>query len=160
MAHLTQVLFVCLGNICRSPAAEGILRKQLDESQVAFPIQVASKGTNHYHQGALPDRRMREAARQRGYVLESRASYLSRQDLVDTTLFIAMDRKNLAAIKELAGEIPYHAVLLSHFLDDQWPDEVPDPYYGEEDGFTLVLDMIEAACPKIIAYLQSTRKED
>lgn len=148
------VLFVCLGNICRSPAAEGILAKMLKDRGLDEKYQVRSTGTNGYHVGQLPDPRMRESALKRGYALVSRASCLSSRDLSESKLVIAMDRQNMNDINRIASDRRGDIRMLSEFLGTEWPRDVPDPYYGEEDGFEYVLDMLEAACPKIIDLLE------
>lgn len=147
-----SVLFVCLGNICRSPAAEGVLVAKLREAGHAERVSVDSAGTAGYHRGEPADARMREAAERRGYALESLARQLEPKDLQRFDLIVAMDRENYANIHRLSHGPAPHVRMLSEFLsDDQWPRDVPDPYYGGDDGFELVLDMLEAAAPGIIA---------
>lgn len=148
-----DVLFVCLGNICRSPAAEGVLRMQLELQLPGTSYVIASTGTNGYHIGDLPDRRMRQAASKRGYDLRTRSSLLTPEMARQAKRIIAMDDQNVREIRRIAGR-DTQVQLLSEFLDSNWPREVPDPYYGDEDGFEAVLDMLEAACPKIIRALQ------
>lgn len=154
-----SVLFVCLGNICRSPTGEGVLLHALAERDLSDIFSVDSAGTASYHIGKPADSRMQKAASRRGIELHSRARQLSSGDLQDFDLIIAMDRDNQAGIKQLrapGGEQERAEVrLLSDFLDDSWPVDVPDPYYGDTDGFEYVVDMIEAACPQIIEHLQT-----
>jgi protein-tyrosine phosphatase len=148
-----SVLFVCLGNICRSPAAEGVLRKMLVDQGLDHQIAVDSAGTLGYHTGKPSDSRMRHAALQRGYELTSLARQVTVQDLAQFDLIVAMDRENYRDIHALArGPLP-KVRMLSDFLDDAWPRNVPDPYYGDDDGFETVLNMLEAACPNIIRSL-------
>jgi protein-tyrosine phosphatase len=148
-----SVLFVCLGNICRSPAAEGVMRKMLRDASLEDRIAVDSAGTMGYHTGKPADARMRTAAARRGYDLTSRARQLSGRDLSQFDLIVAMDAENFREINRLADGPAPHVRMLSDFLSSQSPSDVPDPYYGGEEGFEQVLDMIEAACPKIIAHM-------
>jgi len=152
-----RILFVCMGNICRSPAAEGVFRALADQRGLADAIDIDSAGTIGYHAGSPADMRMQVAARQRGYELTSAARQVNRADLDDFDLVIAMDRENLLDLEALAGGPQPHIRMLGAFLDGvasnaDAPD-VPDPYYGGEAGFQRVLDMIEAACPAILEHL-------
>ncbi|PIE19474.1 MAG: phosphotyrosine protein phosphatase [Proteobacteria bacterium] len=153
-----RVLFVCMGNICRSPTGEGVLRKLVAERGLEDTIEVESAGTIGYHVGELPDPRMREAASGRGYSLDSRARQFDKADFERFDLIVAMDRHNLADIRSLdtAGAHRERVRLLSDFLDesDEWPVDVPDPYYGGPAGFQKVLDMIEAASAQLLATLK------
>lgn len=153
-----RVLFVCLGNICRSPTGEGVLQHLVDEQGLQELIEVDSAGTAGYHTGGKADARMREHASRRGYDLTSRARKIVADDLETFDLVIPMDRENLRDIQSLVSELEdsFAAVkLLSDFLDGDWPTDVPDPYYGGPEGFEFVLDMIEAACPSIVEYCRS-----
>lgn len=150
-----RVLFVCLGNICRSPTAEGVLRHQLKEAGLADVIEVASAGTGDWHVGKQPDSRTQRAARLRGYDLSSqraqqvRAGHFDEYDLV-----LAMDKSNLADLQAMR---PGHArAELDLFLRryEGILDEVPDPYYGGEQGFEQVLDLIEVACRGLVTELK------
>ncbi|MFD2641061.1 low molecular weight protein-tyrosine-phosphatase [Pseudomonas japonica] len=150
-----RVLFVCLGNICRSPTAEGVLRHQLIEAGLADAIQVASAGTGDWHVGKPPDSRTRRAAQLRGYDLSAqRAQQVSREDFSRYDLILAMDKSNLAHLQAMR---PGHASAeLDLFLRryEGALDEVPDPYYGGEQGFEHVLDLIEAACRGLVIELK------
>ena len=148
-----SVLFVCLGNICRSPTGEGVLLHLLDEQGLHDRIRVDSAGTAGYHIGAKADSRMREHAKRRGYDLQSRARKLAAVDLETFDLVVAMDRENFEDINRLHNSPTAEVKMLSEFLGADWPSDVPDPYYGGADGFEYVLDMIEAACPNIIGAL-------
>ncbi len=145
-----RLLFVCLGNICRSPAAEGVMKQLLDERKLSDRLDVDSAGTSSFHIGEPADRRMREAAARRGIVLTSRARMIHRRDFTDFDWLIAMDQKNLREMQSYPESATAQVCLLSDFLDESWPREVPDPYYGGEEGFGKVLDMLEAACPVIL----------
>ena len=144
-----------MGNICRSPTGEGVFRALVDREGLVETVGVDSAGTISYHAGSRPDARMTRAAAARGYELGGRARQIRREDLRSFDLVVAMDRENRADILTLAaeGEPVAHVRLLSDFLEGEWPIDVPDPYYGGAEGFDRVLDMIEAACPRILAHL-------
>ena len=148
---MTRVLFVCLGNICRSPTAEGVLRARAAAAGVSLTVD--SAGTGGWHVGETPDRRAQAEARKRGYDLShQRARQTSAQDFRDFDLIFAMDRSNLANLTQLRPDNA--GAKLSLFLDllpDQPMREVPDPYY--EDGFDTVLDLIEDGCDALIKQL-------
>ncbi len=144
------VLFVCLGNICRSPAAEGVMQRMLAERGFEGQIQVDSAGTIGIHAGRAADSRMIAAAAERGYELTSKSRQIVRQDITAFDLIIAMDRENYHNIMKLSPGVATHVRMLSDYLDDDWPRDVPDPYYGGSEGFATVLDMLETACPRII----------
>ncbi len=149
-----SVLFVCMGNICRSPAGEGVFQALVESRGLTESVVVDSAGTIDYHAGNPADERMRQAATRRGYALLSRARQVTRGDLDEFSLVVAMDRDNLADLRTLArGRDTDNVRLLSSFLDHKWGIDVPDPYYGGARGFEHVLDMIEAACPAILAHL-------
>ncbi|MEM9588420.1 MAG: low molecular weight protein-tyrosine-phosphatase [Planctomycetota bacterium] len=148
-----RILFVCMGNICRSPAGEGVMQHLVDQRQL--DVHVDSAGTHGYHVGEPADSRMRKAARRRGYELTSRARKVERDDLIAGAfdVVLAADRANLSILHQLAPSTTDHIRLFSDFLDGDWPDEVPDPYYGGDDGFETVLDMLESGCPEVLSRL-------
>jgi protein-tyrosine phosphatase len=148
-----SVLFVCLGNICRSPAAEGVLLHLLGQRKLQGQVVVDSAGTMGYHIGNPADARMRQAAAKRQIDLPSRARQVTKTDLERFDWVIAMDRENLADLQRLHPSPSARVCLFSEFLDESWPTDVPDPYYGGLDGFEYVLDMLETGCPKIIESL-------
>ena len=154
MQNKQSVLFVCLGNICRSPAAEGILQALVDEQDRQAEVVVDSAGTAGYHDGKRADARMIAAAKNRGIDLTSISRKLLPTDLDQFDLVIAMDRENLADIQRLSSDPTATIKLLSEYLGDDWPSDVPDPYYGGGDGFEYVLDMLAAACPAILDELR------
>ena len=154
MQNKQSVLFVCLGNIYRSPAAEGILQALVDEQDRQAEIVVDSAGTAGYHDGKRADARMIAAAKNRGIDLTSISRKLLPADLDQFDLVIAMDRENLADIQRLSSDPTATIKLLSEYLGDDWPSDVPDPYYGGGDGFECVLDMLAAACPAILDELR------
>ncbi|WP_271411838.1 low molecular weight protein-tyrosine-phosphatase [Pseudomonas sp. Q1-7] len=146
-----RVLFVCLGNICRSPTAEGVLRHKLREAGLAERVRVDSAGTGDWHVGKAPDARTRVAAQRRGYDLSPlRARQVSVDDFGQFDLILAMDESNLSNLRRLR---PGSAIAeLDLFLRRYQLalDEVPDPYYGGEEGFEQVLDLVEQACDALI----------
>lgn len=131
----------------------------LDSSDLTGQIKVDSAGTIGHHQGHGADARMQAAAQRRGFDLLSRSRKITYSDLESFSLVIAMDRENLADIQSLHPTPKSTVKLLSEFLDDHWPTDVPDPYYGGEEGFEYVLDMIEAACPNILRSLLPSDSE-
>jgi len=149
-----RVLFVCMGNICRSPAAEGVFREYIRQVGHADSIYIESAGTIGFHRGSLPDQRMRNAALKRGYTLDSPARPVSPDDIDAFDLIIVMDYDNLCDLRGLAGDHDGHIRLLGSYIGDAdsygMLPVVPDPYYGGEDGFEQVLDMIESACPAML----------
>jgi protein-tyrosine phosphatase len=155
-----RVLFVCMGNICRSPTGEGVFQKVVADRGLQQRVEIDSAGTISHHAGDRADPRMRTAAAQRGYPLTSRARQIVETDIVEFDLIIAMDRENLRDIRKLVarGQSSKHIKLLSEFLPKGSPADVPDPYYGGPSGFDCVIDMIEGACPHILEYvLEETR---
>lgn len=154
-----RVLFVCMGNICRSPAGEGIFRAYIGNQGAADRYAVDSAGTTGYHAGEPPDARMTRAAAARGYDLSTQtARQFVREDLERFDLVVAMDRDNLGGIiaKDPDGKHRAKVALLMDFHPDpRGHRDVPDPYYGGPNGFDHVLDLIEAACPAIFARLEN-----
>jgi len=155
-----KLLFVCMGNICRSPTAEGVMRRLVDEAGLADRVEVESAGTGGWHAGEPPDERATFAARRRGVKLEGAARQVRAADFRDFDLLIAMDRANLrellaAAPDEDAAE---RVRLLREFdpASSGAPDlDVPDPYYGGDRGFETVLDMVGAACRELLDELRA-----
>ncbi|BCA27789.1 low molecular weight protein-tyrosine-phosphatase [Metapseudomonas otitidis] len=149
-----RVLFVCLGNICRSPTAEGVLRGKLEQAGLAERVEVDSAGTAGWHIGKAPDPRTCQAAAKRGYDLSAlRARQVSAEDFQRFDLVLAMDHSNLRDLKALhAGRGNAPDLFLRRY--DLATEEVPDPYYGGEDGFETVLDLVEQACDGLIAEIR------
>ncbi|MEE1890858.1 low molecular weight protein-tyrosine-phosphatase [Pseudomonas carassii] len=150
-----RVLFVCLGNICRSPTAEGVLRHQLEAAGLGDLVQVASAGTGDWHVGKAPDSRTCKAALARGYDLSrQRAQQVKAAHFAEYDLVLAMDKSNLGSLQALR---PHNAKgELDLFLRRYGAalDEVPDPYYGGAEGFEQVLDLIEAACRELVVEIK------
>lgn len=151
-----RVLLVCMGNICRSPTAEGVLRLFIRNNNLGDKVEVDSAGTHGYHVGEAPDGRTQRAAALRGYNLSQlRARKVARQDLDYFDLILAMDRTNLDNLQRMAT--PDQQKKLKLFMDyakNYDDDEVPDPYYGLGHGFDLVLDMVEDASQGLIDELK------
>ena len=149
-----KVLFVCLGNICRSPAAEGVFLHLLDQRGLNDQFIVDSAGTGGWHVGNPADRRMQAAANKRGIQLPSRARQISMDDLRTFDLVLTMDDANLAAVSSLADEAGSQATAaiqpMLSFSTAFSETEVPDPYYGGEAGFEHVLDLLQDACSNLL----------
>lgn len=154
-----RVLFVCLGNICRSPLAEGVFQSLVQERGIEKRYSVDSAGTGAWHAGESPDRRSVEVARRNGVSLTGRARQIEEADFEDFDYVIAMDRQNLLELRELAqsqqGEAHLH--LLREFDPDPGDGQVPDPYYGGPDGFELMYVMVSRACESLLDHLEESR---
>ena len=149
-----KLLFVCLGNICRSPAAEGVFLHLLEEQGLADHFVVDSAGTGSWHVGNKADPRMRAAAERRGIHLPSRARQIEIDDLSRFDLVVTMDSDNLRNVRSLAQEAGNNATAtIRSMLTD-----VPDPYYGGEQGFEQVLDLLEDACSGLIEEIKPKLK--
>jgi protein-tyrosine phosphatase len=145
-----RVLFVCMGNICRSPAGEGLFIAHVAAAGLADKFEIDSAGTGGWHAGDPADPRMRQAAARRGVKLESRARQVKTKDFESFDLIVAMDRQNLAHLESMGRARPGQLFLLSELLGPAWPRDVPDPYYGGPEGFEKVLDMLDAAMPALL----------
>jgi protein-tyrosine phosphatase len=147
-----SVLFVCLGNICRSPTGEGVCKKLASERGLDGTLRIDSAGTSGWHIGEPADERMRQAAANRGYDLDSLGRKFVRSDFEEFDLIIAMDRENRRDILSLDpdGKYAHKVKLLCDYLPNSPVSDVPDPYYGGRQGFETVLDMIEEACEGIL----------
>lgn len=151
-----RVLLICMGNICRSPMAEGLLRQRLAERNVPVPVEIDSAGTHGYHDGARPDPRAQAAAVRRGLDISTlRARRVIAADFERFDLLVAMDDDNVAALLEQAGEEHQHKIrLLLEFAADEGRRNVPDPYYGGALGFERVLDLLEEAMDGLLDELE------
>jgi protein-tyrosine phosphatase len=151
-----RICFVCLGNICRSPTAEGVMRAMIEKAGLADRVVLDSAGTGDYHVGELSDPRTRDAAKRRGYLLEHRAWQFTAKDFARFDLVLAMDSKNLRHLQLLA-QGRRHDLRLFRSFDASAADgaEVPDPWYGGDAGFQEVLDQCERACEGLLAHVRS-----
>ncbi|WP_454763536.1 low molecular weight protein-tyrosine-phosphatase [Cupriavidus campinensis] len=151
------ILMCCMGNICRSPTAEGVLRAKLHAAGLADRVVLDSAGTHDYHVGRAPDARSQHHALRRGYDLSAlRARQVEVADLDRFDLILAMDYANLQTLRALHFEVrPDKLRLLMSFATQHHAEEVPDPYYGEGDGFETVLDYVEDACDGLVAMLRA-----
>ena len=149
---MTKVLFVCMGNICRSPTAEGVFRKMVRDAGLQDIVQIDSAGTHAYHVGEPPDLRAQQAARRRGYEIDGlRARQVNQDDFRDYDLILAMDWENLALLQQQCPRAYKHKLhLLMRFAGEHDAATVPDPYYGGPEGFNTVLDYVEDACQGLI----------
>lgn len=151
---MTGVLFVCLGNICRSPAGEALFRRLAEETDVAG-VDVASCGLGPWHEGQLPDARMRKAAGERGLDLNSRAMAFEQKFFDDYQYILAADRSILHELKaRVRGPSDLdHLFLLGDFGEKYVGQDVPDPFHGTEADFEVALDMLDDHCEGFLAHL-------
>ena len=149
-----KILFVCLGNICRSPAAEGIFKQKIQDRNLESLFVVDSAGTGSWHVGNLADPRMRESASLRGIDLTSRSRQIEENDLYEFDHILVMDKDNLHAVQSLTRDrldpVNSKIKLILSFSEDCQLDEVPDPYYGGQNGFDKVLDLLDSATDGLI----------
>ncbi len=154
---MKKILFVCLGNICRSPAANGVFQKIIREKNLSGTLECDSCGTGNWHVGQLPDSRMRTAGTRRNYDFSHRARQLSKNDFKNFDLIIAMDDENFRDILSAApanfdkGKLK----IFTEFCSGKFANfyGVPDPYYGGEKEFELALDIIENGCENLLKFL-------
>lgn len=152
-----RILFVCLGNICRSASAEEVMRQVVRKAGLESEFVLDSAGISNYHQGDLPDSRMRLHAARRGYELTHRSRPVTYQDFFDFDMIIGMDESNMDALRDRAPGLEEERKLfrMTDFCRNHpGADHVPDPYYGGDQGFERVLDLLEDACAGLLEYLQ------
>ena len=150
-----KLLFVCLGNICRSPSAENIMNHLIEQRGLQDKIICDSAGTSSYHIGSPPDRRMTAAATKRGIKMQGSARQFTRDDFDEFDLILAMDRDNYQGIIYLDKGNKYRdkVKLMCDFCRHHSLDEVPDPYYGGPEGFNQVIDLLFDACEGLLDYV-------
>lgn len=155
-----RILFVCLGNICRSPAAEGVMQRLVEARGVAHRFEIDSAGTYGGHSGQLPDPRMRRHASRRGYDLTHRARKITGYDMGDFDMIVAMDNANRANLVRLARtpeEVAKIVMIGNYITTNRHYDYVPDPYYEGSEGFELALDLLEDACGQLLNEILTER---
>jgi protein-tyrosine phosphatase len=152
-----RILFVCMGNICRSPSAEGVMAALLEREGLQGEIELDSAGTGAWHVGSPPDARASAAARGRGIVLGGAARQVRHEDFEEFDLILAMDRSNLRDLQLLAPVTAQRKVRLLREFDPASAEDldVPDPYYGSGDGFERVLDLLLSACEGLLTEIRA-----
>lgn len=155
-----KILFVCLGNICRSPAAHGVMQGLLEREGLDLLVEVDSAGTYGGHQGQLPDHRMRHHAAKRGYDLTHRSRPVVQNDFTHFDMIVAMDENNARDLKWMASsDIRDRLVMMGDYLSrGQRHTYVPDPYYGGPEDFELALDLVEDACANLLKEIKKLIK--
>lgn len=156
-----RILFVCLGNICRSPAAQGIMQKMIDQEGISENFLLDSAGLYGGHAGELPDHRMRIHGRSRGYILDHRSRPVTSSDFEDFDLIIAMDDSNYSRLKSLAPTVEDEKKvvrMIDYVKGFPQYHSVPDPYYEGAEGFEIVLDLLEDGCRNLLNQLKSDSK--
>ncbi len=153
-----RILFVCLGNICRSPSAEAVMKKLVKEAGLEEMIEIDSAGTIGHHRGELPDERMRTHAARRGYVLDSRSRPVEMNDFFAFDLIIGMDNYNISVLKRRSPDYESKQKIhrMMEYSRSKTYDHVPDPYYEGAEGFELVLNLLEEACRGLLDYIGET----
>jgi protein-tyrosine phosphatase len=161
MKEKYKILFVCWGNICRSPTAENVMRAVIEREGLDDEIEVDSAGTLHLHAGHPPDSRMTSAAEGRGYVMEGRARGLEIEDFSKFDLILVMDFDNQAEVMALKGDRggeKGEVRLFCEFCETYDDEVVPDPYYGGPEGFEKVLDLVEDGCQGIVNWYRKSER--
>lgn len=155
-----RLLFVCLGNICRSPSAEAVMKKLARQAGLDNRLEIDSAGLIGYHEGEQADPRMRAHAARRGYVLDSISRPVRPVDFYDFDLIIGMDDRNVEELKRRAPDLETAAKVrqMTEFSRHKLYDYVPDPYYSGAEGFELVLDLLEDACGGLLESLAGGAK--
>ena len=158
MSKITEISFVCLGNICRSPLAQGVFQDLVNREKLDQKIFISSAGTGNWHIGNLPDERMRQTAQSIGIKLESRAQQFQSKDFNRFNLVLAMDHSNLVRLSEIApSTLQKNKLMLFRSFDPESNEDqdVPDPYYGGTKGFEEVYSMVKRTCPPLLDYIKS-----
>ncbi len=150
-APISSILFICMGNICRSPAGENVMRKLLEIAGLATLVRCDSAGTIGYHIGEAPDKRMSAAGRKRGLPMSGTARQVTTEDLNTYDLILAMDDDNFTELVKLSTDSNRHKIKrFCAYCSRHSDDEVPDPYYGGAEGFEHVLNLLEDGCTQIL----------
>ena len=159
---MKRILFVCLGNICRSAAAEEIMRNRVVHVGLEKEIDLDSAGLSSYHQGDPADSRMRAHAARRGYRITHLSRPVGYHDFFDFDMLIGIDDSNLTGLRNLAPGLPEEQKIyrMTDFCRRIPADHVPDPYYGGDSGFEAVLDILEDACDGLLDFLMQHEKQD
>ena len=162
MKETYKILFVCLGNICRSPSAEAVMKKLVIDAGLQDRIFIDSAGIIGYHKGEQADSRMRAHAARRGYRLDSISRPVCTQDFFDFDLIIGMDNRNIEDLRDKAPSIETSKKIfrMMDFSPNSLYDHVPDPYYSGAEGFELVLDLLEDACTGLLEAINSFSNQD
>lgn len=149
---MTRVLFICMGNICRSPAAEIVFRKMARDAGLEGDFEIDSAGTIGFHKGKPPDPRMASHLERSGYTVDGRSRQLVADDLRQFDLLLAMDEENLADTLALdpSGELHHKVKSFVGFLTEHDEPRIPDPYYGGDRGFAHVIDLLEDGCAELL----------
>lgn len=157
-----KILFVCLGNICRSPSAEAVMKKLVKDAGMEDRFLIDSAGIIGYHEGEPADPRMRAHAIRRGYRLDSISRPVRTQDFYDFDLIIGMDNRNVDDLKEMAPDLDSEKKVhqMMEYATNRLYDYVPDSYYSGAEGFELVLDLLEDACRGLLARVISSLSQD
>ena len=156
MTQIHRILFICMGNICRSPAAECIMKNKVQEQGLEHFFYIDSAGIYGWHEGELPDNRMRTHALRRGYTLTSRSRPIKYVDFEQFDLIIGMDNSNIQDLNRMAPNRDSYRKIhrMTDFCRTHTVDCIPDPYYGGASGFELVLDLLEDACGGLLDKLK------
>ena len=160
---MVHVCFVCLGNICRSPLAHGVFANLLKNQGLEDIIQVSSAGTGHWHVGNPPDRRMQATAQKHGISMDTLAEQFQPSDFKRFDLVLAMDESNLAILESYSADVMENGKLRlfrSFDPENNGDLDVPDPYYGGDNGFELVYQMVHRTCPEILKFLTGPARRE
>lgn len=156
---MKKILFVCLGNICRSAASEAVMKKLIEDKNISKEFFIDSAGTSNYHEGGKADPRMIQHSLNRGYNITSISRPIKKEDYYEFDLIVVMDKENLKNVSSLCPEekLLEKIVPMSDFFTQHKDEIVPDPYFGGKKGFEYVLDLLEDGCSELL--LQLSKKD-